>query len=468
MMKKVFLASVILFLTCLPVLPVFGGGGFDQGSGGAQQTMTHSDPVIPVLLALVIILVAAKIGGELAERFHQPAVLGELLLGVIVGNIGMTFPDSGLLNFFAPFRSEQLTVQWAVVVDQIARIGIIILLFQAGLESNIHEMKKVGVPSLIVATLGVIAPFILGFFASRYFFPAEPDAVHIFTGAVLCATSVGITARVMKDLNKMHTGEAKIILGAAVIDDVLGLIILAVVVGIVSTGSISIADIAVISVKAILFFVGAIFVGTKIFPYVGRWISHTTVDGMKLVTSLVFAFVLSWISGIIGLAPIVGAFAAGLVLEEVYFIEKNDTKHSLSELVHPIYNFLVPIFFVLMGIQVKLATFFQWDLLGVGIAITIAAIIGKQICGLGVSKAYDRLTIGFGMIPRGEVGLIVAGMGKSMQMLWVHEDGTRQMIPVISDEVFSAVVMMVMVTTLVTPPLLKYSFNRKSKQQTTK
>ncbi len=465
-MKKAALAWLCLLVMFLLALPAFAGSTLDPVTGGTPQPTSHVDPVTPVLLALIIILVAAKIGGELAERFHQPAVLGELIFGMIIGNIGVLFPESSLMNFFAPFRAEHLTVEWAVVVDRIARIGIIVLLFQAGLESNIHEMKKVGVPSFIVATLGVIAPFILGFFASKYFFSAEPDTVHIFTGAVLCATSVGITARVMKDLDKMHTGEAKIILGAAVIDDVLGLIVLAVVVGMVSTGSFSFTDILVISLKAILFFVGAIYLGTKLFPVVGRWISHMKVDGMKLVTSLIFAFVLSWISGLIGLAPIVGAFAAGLVLEDTYFMENEEKKRSLAELVKPIYHFLVPIFFVLMGIQVKLETFLRLDILGVGIAITAAAIIGKQICGLGVGKKYDRLTIGFGMIPRGEVGLIVAGMGKSMQMLWVHPDGTHQMISVISDAVFSAVVMMVVVTTLVTPPLLKYSFNRKSKQKT--
>jgi Kef-type K+ transport system membrane component KefB len=463
MMKKAALILFTLMIINFMVVPLFAGGFIDPAGSGISQPTSHLDPVIPVLLALIVILGAAKIGGELAERFHQPAVLGELLFGVVIGNIGMLFPESRFMNFFAPFRAESLTVEWAVVVDRIARIGIIVLLFQAGLESNIHEMKKVGIPSFVVATLGVIAPFILGFFASKYFFPAEPDAVHIFTGAVLCATSVGITARVMKDLDKMQTDEAKIILGAAVIDDVLGLIVLAVVVGIVSTGSVSFTDILIISLKAIIFFIGAIFLGTKLFPLVGRWISHMTVDGMKLVTSLIFAFVLSWISGLIGLAPIVGAFAAGLVLEDVYFIEDNEKKRPLAELVQPIYNFLVPVFFVLMGVQVKLETFLRLDILGIGIAITAAAIIGKQICGLGVGRGYDRLTIGFGMIPRGEVGLIVAGMGKSLQMLWVHPDGTQQIIPVISDAVFSAVVIMVIVTTLVTPPLLKYSFNRKSK-----
>ncbi|MGD0338411.1 MAG: cation:proton antiporter [Bacteroidota bacterium] len=471
-MKNAALILICLLVLCFAALPKSAGDTVNSAASdttayqSTSQPTSHLDPVTPILLALIIILIAAKIGGELAERLHQPAVLGELLFGVILGNIGMLFPESSLMNFFAPFRTEHLTVQWAVVVDRIARIGIIILLFQAGLESNIHEMKKVGVPSFIVATLGVIAPFILGFFASKYFFSAEPDAVHIFTGAVLCATSVGITARVMKDLNKMHTGEAKIILGAAVIDDVLGLIVLAVVVGIVSTGSFSFVDILIISLKAVLFFVGAIVLGTKLFPIIGRWISRMTVDGMKVVTSLIFAFFLSWIASLIGLAPIVGAFAAGLVLEDVHFVGNGEEKHTV-ELVQPIYHFLVPVFFVLMGIQVKLATFFQPDLLGVGIAITAAAIVGKQICGLGVSKNYDRLTIGFGMIPRGEVGLIVAGMGKSMQMLWVHPDGSQQMIPVISDAVFSAVVMMVMITTLVTPPLLKYSFNRKSRYKTT-
>ena len=323
----------------------------DEGHGG------HTSPATPVLLGLVIIMVAAKVGGEIAERASQPAVLGELIGGVVLGNLALL----GFHGFDFLATNEGIAI--------IAEIGVILLLFEVGLESNVKEMMSVGVSSLLVALLGVVAPFFLGWGVSAYFLPSEDILVHLFIGATLCATSVGITARVLTDLGKVTSREAKIILGAAVIDDVLGLIILAVISGVISAantgGQLASLDVLMIILKATLFLVGAIVIGSWLSPRMFRFCSRLQIKGLLLTVSLVFCFFLAYLANAIELAPIVGAFAAGLILEKAHyqnFLGKND--HELEELIRPITVFLVPVFFVLMGIRVNLATFGQVEVLG--------------------------------------------------------------------------------------------------------
>jgi Kef-type K+ transport system membrane component KefB len=420
----------------------------------------HADPVAPLLVVLLVVLVVAKIGGELFERLGQPAVLGELIGGVVLGNLVLLNPG---LDFFEPLRAGVLQEHWAIVIDSLARLGVIILLFQVGLESSIGGMMKVGVSSLLVAVLGIIAPFALGFGVSWLFIKELPSTlvghvpadfslhyVHMFVGAVLCATSVGITARVFKDLGKLQTKEAQIILGAAVIDDVLGLIILAVVSAVVAAAMaaepLDIGSFLQVLGTAILFLGGSLAFGIFLTPRIVPRLAKLRTTGTKLVSALLFALGLSYLSYAAGLAAIVGAFAAGLILEEVYFSDFRETV-SVGQLLSPVATILVPIFFVLMGIQVRLETFGDLSVLGIACGITIAAVIGKQVCSLGlVEKGLDRLTVGIGMIPRGEVGLIFAGIGKSLA--------------VIDDATFSAIVIMVIVTTLVTPPVLKLTLAR--------
>ena len=423
----------------------------------------HADPVAPVLVALIVILAVAKLGSEIFERLGQPAVLGELLGGVLLGNLILLNPA---WSFFEPLRAANIQENWAIVIDSLARLGVIILLFEVGLESTVQGMMKVGASSLVVAMLGIIAPFILGFGVSWLFIkelPAELAAVvpagfslnyiHMFIGAVLCATSVGITARVFKDLGKLQTKEAQIILGAAVIDDVLGLIILAVVSGIISAAELgqplAIGALLRLIGVAILFLGGALVLGVFLVPKIMKQLARLRTSGVMLIAALLFAFALSYLANAAGLAAIVGAFAAGLILEEVHFHGFRE-EITIEKLIKPIATFLVPIFFVLMGIQVRLETFADLSVLGVAAGLTIAAIIGKQICGLGVlEKGLDRLTVGVGMIPRGEVGLIFASIGKSLK--------------VIDDATFSAVVIMVIVTTLITPPVLKLTLARRQR-----
>ena len=414
----------------------------------ASEGVEHGDPVAPVVFALALLLIVAKFGGDLATRLGQPAVLGELIIGVLIGNLSLI----GIPGFE--------WIEQDVFIDMLSRLGVLILLFEVGLESDIGPMLKVGVSSFIVAILGVIAPFALGWGVGMWLLPQSSYYVHAFLGATLCATSIGITARVLQDLGHAQTEEARIILGAAVLDDVLGLILLAIVTGVIGMadqgGAFSYMDIGIILGKAVLFLTASIVLGRYASPRLFWLASRLRALGVLPATGLAFCFFLSWIADCIGLAPIVGAFAAGLILEELHYRDFTDRgEHSLKELIYPIAAFLVPVFFVRMGMQADLRVFTQPGVLGLAAALTIAAIVGKQACSLGVlGKKVDGLTIGLGMIPRGEVGLIFANIGLVLTI-----QGER----IMDSTTFSAVVVMVIVTTMVTPPALKWSLGRLSK-----
>ena len=414
-------------------------------SAFASQAAGHGDPVASVVLALALILIAAKLGGELAVRVGQSAVLGELLVGVLLGNlhlVGYTGLDHLWTN---------------PSIDMLARLGVLVLLFEVGLESTVEQMLKVGLPSLLVATLGVITPFALGWGVGAWLLPGQSVYVHAFLGATLCATSVGITARVLKDLGRLQTREARIVLGAAVLDDVMGLVVLAVVTGMIGAAdrgsSFSFASVAGIILKAAAFLAVSLFLGVRLSPKLFHLASKLHARGVLLALGLAVCFLLSWIANLVGLAPIVGAFAAGLILEDVhdrYFVDRGE--HPLADLIQPISGFLAPIFFVLMGLRTDLRSFATPGVLGLSAALIIAAVLGKQACSLGVwGRGVDRLTVGLGMIPRGEVGLIFANIGAGLTL------GGE---PVIDRGTFSAVVVMVIVTTLVTPIALKLSLER--------
>lgn len=405
-----------------------------------------------VLSGLIVILLAAKLGGDVATRMKQPAVLGELAVGVLLGNLSLL----GYGGFEAIESNEHIAL--------LAELGVLVLLFSVGLESTVSEMRKVGVTSLVVAVLGVVAPWILGYGVGVVFVPEHSFYVHIFLGATLTATSVGITARVLQDLGRSKSSEAKVILGAAVIDDVLGLVILSLVTGLIAAAnqgtSLSYVSLAAIVGKSALFLFGSLVVGLWLSPRLFRLASRLRASGVLLTLSLAFCFLLAYISGAIGLAPIVGAFAAGLILEQVHyrdFTSRGD--HTLEELIEPIASFLVPVFFVLMGMHVDASTFGRVETLRLAGILTLAAIVGKQVCSLGVigraGKGLDRLSIGLGMIPRGEVGLIFASIGAGLS---IH--GER----VVDDGIYSAVVIMVIVTTMVTPPALTWSLARASRR----
>ncbi len=442
MRRKLIYVLILLPVFALAAQTIFAS----EETGGHAEGAGHGlNPI--VLIGVALVLLIAKLGGELFERFNQPAVLGELVGGMLVGNLvvfGVTAVE--------PLKTD-------VVINALAEIGVVLLLFEVGLESNLGEMLEVGWSSLLVAVAGVIAPFFLGWGAAAYFIPDEARLGHIFIGATLCATSVGITARVLKDLGKLNTRVARIILGAAVIDDVLGLIILAVVQGAIQATaagtSLSLASIGIITLKAVGFLVAALVVGKFVLPHIFRGAGKLEGRGVLLALAVSICFLLSWAAALIGLAAIVGAFAAGLLLEEGHFEKMPDhSKHDLHQLLTPLTTILVPIFFVLMGLKVDLRAFARLDILGFAAVLTFAAIIGKQVCSLAVvERGINRLAVGLGMIPRGEVGLIFAGIGATLML--PNAAGVNE--PVIGSATFAAVVIMVIVTTLVTPPLLKWS-----------
>ncbi|MBI2635784.1 cation:proton antiporter [Candidatus Peregrinibacteria bacterium] len=422
---------------------------------------THN--IASTFLWIAFLLVAAKMA-SLVERFGQPAVLGELIMGVLLGNLVLVG-----IPWIEPVKHHE-------IIRFLAELGVVILLFQIGLESNIQKMRKVGVRALLVATVGVIAPFVLGtYIVGPLLLPGLQSNAYLFLGAALTATSVGITARVFRDLKKLQSPEAQIVLGAAVIDDVIGLIILAVVSAIATEGTVNFAGISLITLKALAFLVGSIVIGHVLAPRLGKLFSmiHTGV-GMKFTLAVCFGLVIAGLAQQIGLAPIVGAFAAGLVLEPVHFryfkdpkvvsdvkasVEKADSAtrqrvlaaiephadRHIDDIIEPLGHFLVPIFFIMIGMGVKLETLGNLPVLLVALGITAVAFVGKIVSGLAAGPVRKSL-VGWGMVPRGEVGLIFASMGLSLGVL--------------TDKLFSVIIIMVILTTLLTPPILTFLLRR--------
>jgi Kef-type K+ transport system membrane component KefB len=428
-----------LFLLCVLA------GVLIAGRVALASEPAHTDPIARLVLWLAIILVAAKLGGHLAVRFGQPAVLGELGVGIVLGNLDLV-----------GFRGLE-PISQSASVEMLAHLGVLLLLFQVGLESTVAQMLRVGLSALLVATLGVVAPFALGWAVGAWLLPQAGPYVHAFLGATLAATSVGITARVLQDLGRARTAEARVILGAAVIDDVLGLAILAavttVIAGVDRGTSVSWTDILLTLLKTSLFLVAAIALGVLVSRRLFSLASQLRADGTLLAVGLSFCFVMSWFASAIGLAAIIGAFAAGLILEEAHYRDFVDRgEHGLEELIRPVSSFLVPVFFVFMGMGTELRVFARPEILGLAGALTVAAVLGKQACGLGViGRQIDRLAVGLGMVPRGEVGLIFANIGLTLSVKAER---------VIDAATFSAIVVMIVVTTVITPPLLRWRFAR--------
>jgi Kef-type K+ transport system membrane component KefB len=371
--------------------------------------------------------------------------MGELIAGVVLGNLGLIGFDG--LDYL---KSDP-------AIEILAGLGVILLLFEVGLDSSLADLMKVGLSSFLVATIGVVFPFGLGWLVSALLLSGHSFYVHTFIGATLCATSVGITARVLQDIQRTRTREARIILGAAVIDDILGLIILAIVSGMIlgpSAGApLSLASIVLLVAKVVVFLTGSLILGVFFIPRLFRQAARAKIKGMLFSLSLAFCFLLSYLATLIDLASVVGAFAAGLILEGVPFEDYiHEEERSLEDMLHPLSAFLVPLFFVQMGLKADLSVLFQFNVLGLAAALTVVAVLGKQACGLGaLERGLNRLSIGIGMVPRGEVGLIFAGVGLTLSV-----GGER----IIDEAIFAAIVVMVIVTTLITPPLLQWSFRR--------
>jgi Kef-type K+ transport system membrane component KefB len=392
-------------------------------------------------LVLITILVVGKGLGEIAERIGQPAVLGELIAGVLLGSsvLGVVPVGGGM--------AEMITL--------LAEVGVAILLFEIGLETDLKEMFRVGPSASLVAVIGVTFPFLLGFLYWYWVTPAigtHPAAitdtmVAIFVGATLTATSVGITARVLTDLNRIHTPEARVIIGAAVVDDVLGLVILAIVSGLAAGAGLSALGIATTFAVAVGFLVAAVIIGNWVAPRLFGLIDQLRVRGILLVSAFAFALLFGALAGLAGSAMIIGSFAAGIVLSSTNQFD------VIEDRIKPVADIFTPIFFVSVGSAVNVNLFlpwsdeFNWGVLAVGGALLVIAIVGKVISGYAVGwrgRKMNHLAIGVGMVPRGEVGLIFAQLGLTNGIL--------------SSEVFSAILIMVIFTTFIAPPLLKVIF----------
>ena len=390
-----------------------------------------------ILLQFFIIFAAAKLTGELFHRLRQPEVIGELAVGMLLGPFALGFIGEPNASLVEAFHDEATATEaLRLVLESVGQLGAIVLLFTVGLETRLSDLLEVGRRAVAVGALGVVAPFVLGYgFMSL---TGEPSLDSLFMATAMVATSVGITARVLQELNVLHSTESRIILGAAVLDDVLALLLLATVSGIAGTGAVRVGSIAIILAQAIGFVVFVVLVGRHVFERYYAELSRLHLPDAPLVAALGAMMGMAGMASYFRLAGIIGAFLAGMVFAE--FPERR----ALEERIRPIYHFLVPFFFVLTGAEVDWRVFGQAEIIGMAVGVTLLAIAGKLIAG-GVGgwglKSRSILILGIGMVPRGEVGLIVAGLGLAMGAI---EPG-----------IFSVVVIMSIATTLVVPPFLK-------------
>lgn len=376
------------------------------------------------LSSFLLILVSAKLFGELAERLGQPAVLGELVGGVVLG--------SGLISFFHPHDPT---------LGVMAEVGVILLLFETGIHSDLGQLLRAGPTASAVAAVGVVVPFALGWGLMSALGHGGMQAV--FVGAALTATSVGITARVLSDMGKLDAPEAQIVLGAAVIDDVLGVIILSAVAGIAASGRLEWLGVVRVTALSAAFLAAALWLGPSLSEGLVKVVHRMRVRGVLVGAALCFALALSLAAHLIGTAMIVGAFCAGILLA------RTDKKEDIDRTMRPVADVFAPVFFVMVGAKVDLKAFdpsvaANRPVLGLAALLIAAAVAGKVASALAVrGKGLRRLAVGYGMVPRGEVGLIFAQIGLSAG--------------IVDAGLYGAVVLMVIVTTFLAPPLLKRS-----------
>ncbi len=396
-----------------------------------------------VLTDIFLMFLAAKLAGELFERIRQPAVIGELLVGVVLGPFALGWigvPSGAMIEALHGEAAAAETL--ATVYEVLAELGVIVLLFLVGLETRLSDILRVGARAGVVAVGGVVLPFVLGYALVAQL--GRPTIEAIFIGTALVATSVGITARVLADLGHLQDVEARIILGAAVIDDILGMIVLAVVSALGTGGTVSVASIAVIGVQAVAFTLFVAFAGRHA---VRRWSIHLErlqIRNAPFVVAVSIMLGLAALSAQIGLAAIIGAFLAGMVFAELR------EQYELERQALPLYELLVPLFFVITGSRVDWRLLLDGQLMALALGVTALAIVGKLVgCGLGArGMGWSSVAIvGIGMAPRGEVGLIVARVGRSLAA--------------IPDEMYSVVVIMSVLTTLIVPPLLTLLYRRR-------
>ncbi len=457
-----FLAVIVV--SCLLAVPAIAADAhgasarispdLHQMDGWGQHGRTAKTMLI--LFQLAAMLAAAKLMGWLVERIKVPGVIGELLAGVIIGPyvLGHLITVPLGAGHAAPLFPAPAAGEWPVndVVWTLAQIASIVLLFVTGLHTNLKQFLKYVGPATLVAVAGLVIPFALG--AAVVYIPtfsrlADPTGGHVlvsalFVGAILAATSIGITARVLGDIGKLDTPEGVTILGAAVLDDVLGIIALAIVGGIATAGTVSAGAVGMIAGKAFGFWIGLTVVVLLLSKPIERFIGHINYAGATVGLGMALAIACSGAAESVGLAFIIGAYSVGLGLSQ------RKLAHKLMEALEPVGDFLVPVFFAALGMLVNVgAMFASWPVVAFGLTVTAVAIVGKLIgCGAAALPGGFNLRgayrIGLGMLPRGEVALIVAGIGLSSGM--------------VGEVVFGVSIMMTLITTILAPILLVPAF----------
>ena len=444
MIKNQF-RTLILFL----ILPLSA-----WASGGA-----HGSNDSWILLAVAIIISGAALSW-VVKRFGFPAVMGELGLGMFLA----------VLAHYHIWHWDQAVNHQ--IITWLAELGSILLLYEIGLESRLKDLLSVGKHGAIAAILGVVAPFVLGIAVGVWLFPEAGLNVYLFLGATLAATSTGISVRVFKDLGILRNPACQIVLTASIIDDILGLIILSLVSGLVIAGGMSILTVGSILLNVVIFFILAFVVAQRVTPKLVKWFLRISDEEATVMVILIaFGLLWAWFANAVGLAAIIGSFVAGLILDEVFFSSRRkpqwfqqleafispehssayrdlvsiktaeEQSHYLISLVKPLNYVLVPFFFVYAGMQVDIIAVASWHTLLIGLLLSIAAIVGKIFCGVFLPKNINRWIVGFGMVPRGEIGLIFALSGRQLG--------------VFSQDIFAGVLLMVVVTSVITPIALQ-------------
>jgi Kef-type K+ transport system membrane component KefB len=414
-----------------------------------------------VLLSLIVIYLGSKIGGELCTRIDLPPVLGELVAGVVVGVSALhllVFPEGGetgsgslimqalqLTANLSPDAIASVFSAQSEVISVLSELGVVILLFEIGLESDLKELLRVGPQATLVAVVGVVTPFAMGTAGLVLLF-GVPVVPAIFAGAALTATSIGITAKVLAEIQQLSSREGQIIIGAAVMDDVLGIIVLAVVASLAREGTVEIGNVIYLIISATVFLVGSIWLGRLLSPAFVSVVNELKTRGQVLIAGLIVAFALAYVADVIQLEAILGAFAAGLILAET------EKAKELQEQILPIADMLVPVFFIVVGAKTDVSVLNPLvpenrEGLITASFLILVAILGKVVTGLTVfgQPGINRVAIGVGMIPRGEVGLVFAAVGTASGVL--------------SKSLDAAIIVMVILTTFIAPPLLRVAFN---------
>jgi Kef-type K+ transport system membrane component KefB len=386
------------------------------------------------LIQLVIILLAARLMGELAAYFKAPSVIGELLAGILLG----------------PSVFSLIEVSSPLLL--LAQIGVILLLFEVGIETDVGRLTSAGTKSIVVAVVGVILPFVLGFGVSYYLFNFTM-LPSLFIGSTLTATSIGITLRVLRDLRKQNTHEAQVIIGAAVLDDIIGIILLSVLYEFSASGSVDLWNAGKVFLFIIIFFFISPFAAKCVSLVIKKWDEKSDIPGLLPTTIVSLILFFAWMAHKLGAPELLGGFAAGLALSRQFFFpfalflqQAPEFGHKIEKQMKPIVHLFTPIFFVAIGLSVNLKSInwsssFIWMLTG---SLFVAAVIGKLLSGfLLINERFKtRLMIGTAMIPRGEVGLIFANVGLTVGIL--------------KDDIYASIILVIVLTTLLAPFFLRY------------